>query len=173
MINFSSTSSIKIRGYLEKLLVCRNIPKLSQGFTKQQKEPWQRVGKEAIAPTSTPGSSRFPTWRRPEIPLRTRLVIASDSLWTGSLFGVRVRFFHPFPKQRARSPAMRTSASGSLLRHRLSWKLGILIRVPSCAKFLGHKSLKCQRWNEHNKNGEPSIFRDFALLTKKCLIAYV
>ena len=35
-------SSIKIRGYLDKLLVCRNIPKLSQGFTKQQKEPWQR-----------------------------------------------------------------------------------------------------------------------------------
>lgn len=39
---FLSTSSIEIRGYLEKLLVCRNIPKLSQGFTKQQKEPWQR-----------------------------------------------------------------------------------------------------------------------------------
>ena len=29
---------IEIRGYLEKLLVCRNIPKLSKGFTKQQKE---------------------------------------------------------------------------------------------------------------------------------------
>ena len=38
-----------------------------------------------------------------------------------------------------------------------------------CAKFLGHKSqaLKCQRWNEHNKNGELSIFRDFALYEQK------
>ena len=36
MINFSSTSSIGIRGYLEKLSVCRNILKLSQGVTGYQ-----------------------------------------------------------------------------------------------------------------------------------------
>ena len=128
MINFSSTSSIEIRGYLKKLLVCRNIPKLSQGFTKQQKEPWRRGPCSYLDPRVFSFSSNMAAARDT---LGTRLVLASDSLRTGSLFGVRVkksrvevreRVSHPFPKhhEKACSPAMRTSISGSLLRHRLS-----------------------------------------------------
>lgn len=103
-------SSIKIRGYLEKLLVCRNIPKLSQGFTKQQKEPWRR------RPCPYLDSRVFSF---------SNMAAARDE--QALCFGVRVknsrgegreRVSHPFPKHHER--ACSRLCYGSLLRHRVS-----------------------------------------------------